>query len=193
MTRRTVLAWGYLAASGRLLRAEIIRLTPNSESEFALDVKKTGLMAGKKHHFVFSRYERSVSQPPSPQITFIVEAKSLVCQDDWLKPKDVEKVTRYAVDDLLEANKYPELRYRSTAVKSDVDGYTISGNLTIKDVTRPLIVNTIHQPASAMTWTGGATIRLTDFNLKPPTAALGAIGTEDAMQLLFHLTSKAAA
>ena len=193
MTRRAVLTWGSLAWSGRLLPAQTIHLTSNAQSVFTLEVKKTGLMAGKKHHLVFSQYEGTVSQQPSPQIAFTVQANSLVCQDDWVKPKDKEKITRYAIDNLLEARKYPTLRYQSTAVRPNSDGYTITGNLTIKDETRPVSVKVVHQGNSGMVWTGEATIRLTDFNLKPPTAALGAIGTEDTMLLLFRLASEGSA
>ncbi len=189
MTRRSVFAWGSLALIGRLLRAQTIHLMPNTESEIALEVNKTGLMAGKKHHLVFSRYQGTASQGTSPQVTFTVQADSFVCQDDWVKPKDKEKITRYAIDDLLEAHRYPTLRYKSTAVHSNGSSYRIDGNLTIKNETRPVAVTVARKVSDRIVWTGEATIRLTDFNLKPPTAALGAIGTEDATHLVFHLTS----
>ena len=192
MTRRSILTTGGLALSDRLLRAQTIHLTPNPESEISLEVKKTGLMAGKQHHLVFSQYEGTVSQQPS-QVVFTVQAGSLICKDDWVKPKDKEKITRYAIDDLLEAQKYPTLRYRSTAVQQTSDGYTITGDLTIKDETRPVTVKVARKMNGRAMWTGEAIIRLTDFNLKPPTAALGAVGTEDAMQFLFHLATGAQA
>ncbi len=144
-------------------------------------------MAGKKHHLLFRQYEGIVSQNPASQVTFTVQAASLVCEDDWVKPKDREKITRYALHDLLQSNKYPVLRYESTSVQANGDAYAISGNLTVKDQTRPVAVHVVRTVNGGRTiWTGGATIRLTDFHLKPPTAALGAIGTEDEMHLLFH-------
>ena len=188
MRRRSFLVSPALPFAGRLLSAQSLQLLPNTASEFALEVRKTGLMAGRKHHLVFRRYEGTVSQSPAPQVTFTVQAASLVCQDDWVKPKDREKITRYALDDLLETSKYPLLRYQSTSVQANGDSYAIAGNLTVKDQTRPVAVHVVRTLNGGRTiWTGGATIHLTDFHLKPPTAALGAIGTEDAMQLVFHL------
>ncbi len=194
MTRRTILAMSSFALGGGLLKAQNnFRLTPNAESELTLEVTKTGLMSGKKHHLVFSRYEGMVTQQPKPQVAFTVQANSLECQDDWVKPKDREKITRYGIDELLEASKYPELKYRSTSVAQNGDGYTIEGDLTIKRETHPVTVKVARNPDKSGLWKGEATIRFKDFNLKPPTAALGTIGTEDAMRLLFHVKSETAA
>lgn len=189
MTRRALLASSGLLLGRHSLLAQTIALRPNAGSEIALEVRKTGIMAGKKHHFTFSRYEGSVSQSPTPQVTLTIQSASLVCHDDWVKPKDVDKITRYAIDDLLEAEKYPALRFQSTAVQSTTDGYNVAGNLTIKDQTRPVTVKVIRKGAEGSPqWTGNATLKLTDFGLKPPKAALGAVGTEDAMLFSFHLT-----
>jgi hypothetical protein len=40
-----------------------------------------------------------------------------------------------------------------------------------------------------LTLEGRATIRLTDYNLKPPTAVLGAIGTKNEMSFRFVVTA----
>ena len=95
-------------------------------------------MSGKKHHLVFSSYEGMATQQPKPQVAFTVQANSLECQDDWVKPKDKEKITRYGIDELLEASKYPELKYRSTTVAQNGDGYTINGDFIIKGKARPV-------------------------------------------------------
>jgi hypothetical protein len=41
------------------------------------------------------------------------------------------------------------------------------------------------------TFTGSATVRITDFGLKPPSAALGVIGTKDEMTFSFVLRAAA--
>jgi hypothetical protein len=38
---------------------------------------------------------------------------------------------------------------------------------------------------------GGATIKMTDYGLKPPAAALGTIGTKDEMRIEFRIRLKA--
>lgn len=44
--------------------------------------------------------------------------------------------------DFFDAEKFPELRFKSTSFsKKSGDLYTLSGDLTIKDVTRPVVLN----------------------------------------------------
>jgi polyisoprenoid-binding protein YceI len=43
-------------------------------------------------------------------------------------------------DDFLSVNVYPEITFRSTGVEKDGDVYRVTGDLTIRDVTRPVTV-----------------------------------------------------
>lgn len=44
-------------------------------------------------------------------------------------------------DDFLAVNVYPEITFRSTSVEQDGDVYRITGDLTIRDVTRPVTID----------------------------------------------------
>jgi polyisoprenoid-binding protein YceI len=166
-------------------------LEPAANATFVLEVEKTGIMAGKKHRLVFTEYHGQVSDSDSgKQIAFTVRSTSIRCEDTWVSEKDRAKILKYALNDMLKANEYPEIRYVSTAVQAGGENvYSIDGNLTIGMKTRPVTVNVKGQTDTAAKtwWTGSAVISLNDFGLKAPTAALGAIGTKDKMQLSFHL------
>jgi polyisoprenoid-binding protein YceI len=43
-------------------------------------------------------------------------------------------------DDFLAVNVYPEITFRSTSVEKDGDTFTITGDLTIRDTTKPVTV-----------------------------------------------------
>lgn len=43
--------------------------------------------------------------------------------------------------DFFEAEKYPAITFKSTSVEKDGDDYTVKGDLTIKDVTKPVKLN----------------------------------------------------
>jgi polyisoprenoid-binding protein YceI len=46
-------------------------------------------------------------------------------------------------NDFLNAEKYPEMKFKSTSVeKTDGDMYEITGDLTIRDVTKPVVLET---------------------------------------------------
>jgi polyisoprenoid-binding protein YceI len=179
--------------------ADLYKINPAPQSHFALEIEKTGLMAGKKHHFEFSRYHGSLKydkeQAANSSMKLAVESQSAVCQDTWVKPKDREKIQSYALHEMLDAERYPEIVFESTTVKPMSEGrFQVQGRLTIRDQTKPATAEVKVEASNGqqLRFTGQANVRLTDYNLKPPTAALGAIGTKDKMTVLFQLTGEPA-
>lgn len=76
--------------------------------------------------------------------------------------------------DFFEADKYPEARFKSTAVKSTGEGkLEITGELTIKDTTKPVVLDATVNKVAANPMSGQptagfdavATIKRTDFGL----------------------------
>jgi polyisoprenoid-binding protein YceI len=195
MNRRSILFLGAAALVSKLFSKTVTTLAPAADAKFVLEVEKTGLMAGKKHRFVFTDYHGQVSDDASSngnqQVAFTVRSGSIRCDDTWINEKDKAKVLKYALNEMLGADQYPEIRYVSTAIHNNgTDSYSIDGNLTIKTKTRPVTVTATRQADIGKPWwNGSAVISLSDFGLKAPTAALGAIGTKDKMQLSFHLVS----
>jgi polyisoprenoid-binding protein YceI len=178
------------------LRAEtaIVQLRSGVASRMELTVEKTGLLSGRKHLSTFSEYRGTLQfdreTPEASTVEFTIEAGTIMCRDTWLNPKDLGKVQQYALKEMLAAEKHPQISFRSTgARKLDATRYRIEGVLTIRDVARPVIVaaSLNSGPANEVSIEGTAVVRLTDFGLKPPSTALGAIGTRDEMALRFVL------
>ena len=49
-------------------------------------------------------------------------------------------------DDFFNAEKYPEVTFKSTSVKkTGKNTYAITGNLTIRDVTKPVVLNALYR------------------------------------------------
>ena len=176
------------------------RIQPASGDRFALEVYKTGLMSGKKHLFVFERYRGKLlydaDSPQNSRIEFTIEGASLVCKDTWIKPKDVTKVTDTALHEMLDVEKHPEISFvsRSVTRKSD-DQFVVEGPLTLRGIARPAAIAVTMKPLSngALSFTGTAEVKLKDYGLKPPSAALGAVGTKNEMTVSFVLTARRAA
>jgi polyisoprenoid-binding protein YceI len=159
-----------------LLDAETFRIVPGPDSFFAVEVAKTKLWAGRKHVFHFSRYRGEVQDSSA---VFTVEAASLSCKDDWVKPGQIKDIEKAALD-ILEPSKYPEIRFVSTRV---VPG-GVEGSLTIHGVTRPVTV-------AVENYEGSASVSLAAFGLKPPSGAFRfAIGTADVMTVRFKLRAE---
>ena len=115
-----------------------------------------------------------------------IDARSIVCRDTWVSAKDLDKVQRVAYDEMLVAGKFPSITFHFGNIRQvAADRYDVHGELTIRDITRPAVVAVELKPHN--TFAGSATVRMTNFGLKPPSAALGLIGTKDEMTLSFVL------
>lgn len=90
-----------------------------------------------------------------------------------LSAADKQKIAGQIRDDVLHSARYPEVKFRSTAVRArDDGGYDLEGELTLHGVTRPLAAQTrvvggrqrleltLHQP---------------DFGITPYRAMLGTL------------------
>lgn len=184
-----------LAASSGWTAPVAYEIRPDDRALLELTVEKTGLLSGKKHLFTFSRFQGALlfdrDAPEKSAITLVIEADSIFCHDTWLGAKDLRKVQEYAVKDMLAADRYPRITFRSTAIhKLEGNQYEAQGLLTIRDIARPAVILVALDAASGAIprLEGSSRVRLTDFGLKPPTAALGAIGTKNEMFLRFVLT-----
>ncbi len=54
--------------------------------------------------------------------------------------------------DFFEVEKYPELRFVSTAAERQSDGWKVTGNLTLKGVTKPVTLTVTEEGAATDPW-----------------------------------------
>jgi len=191
----TILLVLLLAARVGSAEAGLYEIHQGDQARMELTVEKSGLLSGKKHLFTFSRYEGRLlfdrKRPEASTITLSIESNSVSCHDTWLSMKDLRKVQEYALKDMLAADRYPQIIFRSVAIKKIDDSQYEQGTLTIRDISRPAVVMVSLRAGSngVLPVEGESRLRLTDFGLKPPTAALGTIGTKNEMSFHFVLTA----
>ena len=181
-----------LAAGAASAETRIYDLRAGDHDRVELVIEKTGLLSGKKHLFTFSQYDGAVrfdrERPETSTVAFFLQAETILCRDTWLSAKDLRKVQEYAVKDMLAANRYPQISFRSSGIKKlDPSHYEVEGALTIRDVSKPVVIvaSLTVGAGEYISIEGAARVRLTDFGLKPPTAALGTIGTKNEMVFRF--------
>jgi polyisoprenoid-binding protein YceI len=168
------------------------QIQPSTESTFTLEVFKTRLMAGKKHFLFFEQYageiDYDVAHLDRSTVQFTVEARSVTCKDQWVKPADRKKVVEVAVNEMMAASQYPQLIFSSSSIASKAKGqFEIAGGLTVRGITKPIVFQAAVKPVGELRLEidGDAEISLKDYGLKPPSAALGLVGTKDKMLLRF--------
>lgn len=182
-----------LLASSLSAQSADYRLESGGNNRIALEVDKTGLMKGKKHLFEFPKFSGKLSydaqNPANSRVELKIDAASVVCKDTWMGPKDLKKVTDYTINDVLMTKQYPEMRFQSTKVivKSPTE-FSVEGTLTLRGNGKPIVLDVKLDPAS-MTIDGKGPFKLTSYGIKPPSAALGTVGTKDEVIAVFHVTA----
>lgn len=182
------------SAGALVAQSEQYDFQPQQGARFALTVEKTGLWSGRKHVFEFQRYSGKLrfdrADPARSVVEVTVEAGSAVCNDTWLNEKDRRKVLDFMFRDMLDVEKHPRITFKSTGAVSTGDRmFNVSGTLTIRGVERPaqVFVTIVESGGELTAVTGRAIVRLVDYGLKPPKAALGAIGTKNEMTVDFRM------
>jgi len=169
------------------------KIAPGGSSKISLEVEKTGLYKGKKHQFNFPGFQGKLTfddqAPGNSRVDLKIDAGAIVCQDTWMSPKDKQKVQDYAVKDMLAVTQFPEIRFTSTKVTpKGGNRYEVEGTLTIRGVGKPAILQAELKPEGMMI-EGKSIVKITSYGMKPPSAALGAIGTKDEMTALFSVAA----
>ena len=91
----------------------------------------------------------------------------------------------------LDTQRYPELRFRSTAVRAAGDTLLLSGTLTIRDRTRAVELPVIVQRESGgdLRLTGALRLRQSDFGIRPESIA-GVVKVADPVDLHVALRAR---
>jgi polyisoprenoid-binding protein YceI len=194
--KRTLCLWLLTAAMAGSLSADPrhYSIQLNGANRFELHVFKTGLYHGKFHTFLLPDYAGALEYDPQKlemsKVELAFATKAIKCVDTWLSSKDLKSVQEYALHDMLAADQFPEIRFTSSEIHP-VGGnhFEVRGILKVRGIAKPASVDVILEKESEgmLTFRGNATIRLTEYGLKPPKALLGTIGTKNEMEFAFSI------
>lgn len=167
------------------------KIQPSGDKAIHLEIEKTGLMRGKKHDLVFPKYYGTLSfddkAPENSRVELTIDPNSLQVWDKWLSEKDQKKVREHTLSEMLAVSKFPEMRFASTKVTAaGGNRYSVEGTLTVRGIGKPVKLDVTFDPAS-LAVSGKGSFKLTSYSLKPPSAALGAVGTRDEMTVIFDI------
>ncbi|MGD0014071.1 MAG: YceI family protein [Bryobacteraceae bacterium] len=196
---RSCLGAGVLMAAIALAQPPapvVYEIRPSPQARFSLEVFKTGVMNGKKHVFLFGDYHGRLhfdrTSPANSGMELTLEAASAVCQDTWVSPKDLKKVQKQAFE-MMDVTQHPQLSFSSQRiVPLGGNRFQVEGLLNIRGIAKPVTVTVTlaEQGDDTLVFSGGAEVRMQDYGLKPPSAALGMVGTKNGMNVAFVLQAK---
>ena len=194
---KALMCWLIMPLSLSAQSSSLYEIKSGADSRFALEIYKTGFMSGKKHLFLFERYagvlNYNAAAPESSKIELNVEAASFVVKDDWVSASQAKSIREEAEGkNGLEVAKHATIRFVSSSMTRAGEGFVVQGLLSIRGIEKPAAINVTMKPgeAGALRFEGKAEVKLKDYGIKPPSAALGTIGTRNEMALSFTLIAK---
>lgn len=138
-----------------------------AHSEISFQVKHMMVAKVKGH---FEAYQATVEAPnledlTGANITFDFEVTSI-----YTKNKDRDDHLRSA--DFFDAKQYPKISFQSTSITGTAPSFQVTGDLTIRDVTKPVTFNVTFNGKGTNPWgsevygfEGDTVIKREDFGL----------------------------
>jgi polyisoprenoid-binding protein YceI len=85
--------------------------------------------------------------PQNSSVEVVLKAASLDTRTD-------QRDQHLRSADFLDAEKFPEITFRSTRIEGDKDSFKLTGDLTIRDVTRPITLDVEFEGRTLDPWGG---------------------------------------
>lgn len=159
-----------------------------SHSSLHVHVHKSGLFSAFAHnHDVEAPIDSGeVIETGTPLVELRADARKLRVLD-----LEVSADTRAEVQktmqgpQVLDTNRYPEIRFRSTTIQSaGTDHWLVTGNLELHGQTRPI---TVEVTLKGGLYRGSAVLKQTMFGITPVTVAGGTVKVKDDLKIDFQI------
>lgn len=123
------------------------------------------------------------------------QVQSLVVSIPVKSIKSGEKLMDTKTYEAFNAEKYPTINFKLSDVSAlEINGekiaVTLSGNLTMAGVTRKISIKStgLNSKTGMYDFKGSVSLKMTDFNMKPPTAMMGMMKVGNVITLNYDAT-----
>jgi len=170
-------------------------------STFTVRAFATGLLSAFGHNptVAISEFEGEVVFNPETveqsSLRLVIHAASLTVTDD-IREKDRLDINRAMHEEVLESDSHPDIIYECshmTASKIGEGQYwgTLNGELTLHGVkrTQPVPVR-ISANGDVLHATGEFSVRQSDYDIRPVSAAAGTVKLKDELKLSFDIFAR---
>jgi polyisoprenoid-binding protein YceI len=194
-----------LAMLGRVGADEVVR-------EFRVDAaaSQVTVRVGRAGAFGFAGHDHEVAVPKvdgtivfdsadatHSTITLKFDVTAMKVTGRGEPAADVPEVQRVMLSDrVLDAQRYPTIAFTSrriVIVTQAVDrlALRVDGDLTLHGVTRPITIPVeVRLTGDQLAATANATVRQTDFGIRPVTAGAGTVRVKDELEVAFRIVAR---
>ena len=185
------------SVSGVLLAAAFFCASANGEtwvidshkSSLTVHVFKSGLLSAfGDNHEVRAIASGSVADGEKPSVEIAVDARQMTVLDPTLAPdKRAEVQKRMLGPDVLDVTKFPEIRFKSTAVRTLGEGHwRVDGALSLHGHSVPL---SFEVTGTKERFRGSATVSQRAFGIKPISAGGGTVNVKNDVKVDFDIAT----
>jgi len=162
------------------------------KSSLTVHVFKSGLLSafGDNHEVRAAIASGSVASGDQPAVEIAVDARLMTVLDPDLAPaKRTEVQRRMLGPDVLDVTKFPEIKFKSTAVRALGEGrWRVEGALTLHGRSVPL---SFEVTGAKERFRGSATVSQRAFGIKPISAGGGTVNVKDEVKVDFEIATVA--
>jgi hypothetical protein len=153
-----------------------------------VEVSRSGLLSafGHDHRIAAPVASGHVLCREGPRTEIAFDARALRVADGGLSNSDRDKVqATMEGPEVLDAARYPEVVFRSTSIEPVAAGrWSVAGSLTLHGETRAVRAEV---SLSEGRYHGSTAFKLTDFGIRPPVVAGGAVRVRDEVRIVFDV------
>jgi polyisoprenoid-binding protein YceI len=135
------------------------------------------------------------ASPASSALRMTAAARSLTLTDN-MSDKDRRDIERTAREEVLESGKFADIVYDCPASRVTTAGpmqFSLNGELTLRGVTRTQPVSArVYLTGDVLRGNGEATIRQSEFGIRPVAVAGGVLKVKDEVKVAFDIVARRA-
>jgi len=184
------MAWKFLWAA-LLLGASIPAPSQKTakRSLITIHVGKTGFFSGLAHnHTVIAPVEQVSIDASHLSAEIVVMTKQMKVADSEASESDRSEMQSTMLGPkVLDADKYPEIHFRSERIEPAVQSYRVIGTLNLHGVAKEITFDVSGTPDH---YYGKAKLNQTDFGISPISIAGGTVKVKDKLDLEFDVYPK---
>lgn len=170
----------------RLPAAAQVRAIDPARSTVTIHVGKAGMFSAFGHeHEVRGPIAQGSVDPSAGTVEVMVRAGELKVLDPEVKEADRAEIQATMLGPkVLDAARFPNIRFRSTRVERAGNGWKIEGELTLHGQIHPV---TVTAREGGGRYTATAAFKQSAFGITPVTAGGGTVRVKDEVQLEFEI------
>lgn len=158
-----------------------------SQSVVTVEVKKAGILAAFAHdHEIGAPIATGAVDTAGRMVELRFDSRMLQVRDRGISEKERADIqTTMLGANVLDAQRYPEIVFRSTSVETGGEGvWKVHGNLTMHGETRPASAEVRDRSGH---YAGSLVLRQSEFGIKPIKIAGGTVRVKDEIRINFDI------